>query len=95
MWGADLKPAGRDKAEGMAEPILLTRGIGVERMRKSSQRRRETAVTSVDLEQRAATPEAEMAKLKAEIGTASGKQYPNCGNLRRRRGLRRSHETVT
>ena len=54
----------------------LTRRIGVERMRKSSQRRRETPVPSVDLEQRVATLEAGLAKLKAELGTASGKQFP-------------------
>jgi hypothetical protein len=54
----------------------LTRRIGVERMRKSSQRRRETPVTSVDLEQRVAILEAGLAKLKAELGTASGKQFP-------------------
>src|SRR5277367_4131347 len=60
----------------MALVVLLTRGIRVERIRKSSQPRRGMPMTSVDLEQRVATLEAEVAKLKAELGTASGKQYP-------------------
>jgi hypothetical protein len=33
-------------------------------------------MTSVDLEQRVAALEAELAKLKAEVRAASGKQYP-------------------
>jgi hypothetical protein len=60
----------------MALVVLLTRGIRVERIKKSSQPRRGMPMTSVDLEQRVATLEAEVAKLKAELGTASGKQYP-------------------
>jgi hypothetical protein len=56
--------------------VLLTGSIRVERIGKSSQRRRGTPVTSVDLEQRVANLEAELAKLKAELGTASEKHYP-------------------
>ena len=33
-------------------------------------------MTAVNLEQRVAALEAEVAKLKAELGTASGKQHP-------------------
>jgi hypothetical protein len=56
--------------------VLLTRRIPVERIRKGLQPRRGMPMTSVDLEQRVATLEAELAKLKAELGTASGKQDP-------------------
>jgi hypothetical protein len=60
----------------MAVLVVLTCRIRVERMKRSSQRRRSTPVTSVDLEQRVAAIEAELAELKAELGRSSGKQYP-------------------
>ena len=60
----------------MALVVLLTPGIRIERIRNSSQLRRGKPVTAVNLEQRVAALEAEVAKLKAELGTASGKQHP-------------------
>jgi hypothetical protein len=45
-------------------------------MRKGPQPVRRVPMASDDLEQRVAKLEAEMAKLKVELGTASAKQYP-------------------
>jgi uncharacterized protein YceH (UPF0502 family) len=56
----------------MALVVLLTRRIRVERIRKISQPRTGMPMTSVDLEQRVAALEAELAKLKAELRAASG-----------------------
>jgi hypothetical protein len=54
----------------------LTKSIRAEKMGRSAQFEREMPMASADLEQRVAILEAEVAKLKAELGTAGGKQYP-------------------